>query len=505
MLQKSKINMIKVLGELPLFAQVAPENLGELARASRIATFQREQAIYRVSDPVKEMYVLLSGQVKLALSCNRGNEKIIDVVEAGRSFGEAELFGEPHLIGAFAVRPSQLLCIGGNDLCRVMALDPRVALRIMKLLAQRQVEMEAEFAARRFRSGSRRLLDFFLRLAGPGRDRVGETLVTLGVSKQLLASRFDMQPETLSRSLRDLTDAGLIAVDGCHIRLQNVRIAQRLADDDSGQPIIAPNRRRVPRADENGCAAMASAADARNCRSVSRPLSDTINKAGRQRMLSQRMAKSWLMLERGVLTRQAREVLRQSVDLFERQKNELDTVASSPQSRAASAELSEAWPAYKALLRAEPSRKAARELFSINEEVLAAAQKLTLSFAHADGTRQGRLVDLAGRERMLSQRLAKFFMFQHLGIQVAKCRTGLEDARQEFSTALVELATAARDHPRITTELRRVAEHWKALQSAIVMRDDADFASLAGKVFTTSEDLLRRTDAAVKLYARLPA
>ncbi|MDP2821274.1 MAG: type IV pili methyl-accepting chemotaxis transducer N-terminal domain-containing protein [Sulfuritalea sp.] len=506
MLAKYTRNLKKALNELSLFADLAPEHIGDLVRATRSAVYQKDQAIYRAGEPVSEMHVLLSGQVTLSLSSNRGNEKVIEVLDAGQSFGEAELFGSnPCIVTAVAVKPSQVLGIRRDSLCRVMALDPRLALRVMGVLARRQIEMEAELATRHSCSGSRRLLDFILQLAGPSRDLVGETTVTLTISKNVLASRFDMQPETLSRSLRDLTEAGLIVVDRCHIRLRNATIARYLDDETSAQPVNFPSLRRLPRMAGNGYDRMASALAARSQTRDFRACCDSINMAGRQRMLSQRMAKSWLMLERGLLTRQSRLVLTQSMESFDRQLHELDMQASSAESSAACAELAALWPRYRALLDTDPCRKAARELFSINEEVLDAAQRLTLSFEQADGTRKGRLVNLAGRERMLSQRVAKFFMFQHMGIKVAKCRSELDEASEEFSTTLAKLTSVARDEAAILGELESVAEHWSRLQSTMAIRDGVDFAPTARKVFTTSENLLKRMDAAVDLYARLPA
>ncbi len=220
----------RILKGFPLFAGLAPEHLGELVGAARNASVLKDQAVYRAGDPVRYLYVLLSGQVKLTLSCNQGNEKIIDVVEPGRSFGEAELLG-PHsyLADAVAVKSSQVLGIGRASLFRIMTMDPRLALRMMKTLARRQIDMEAELATTHSCSSGQRLLDFLVRLAGPGRDPAGETLVTLSVSKQVLASRFSMQPETLSRKLRHLADDGLISVDGCRIRLKNTMIDRYLA------------------------------------------------------------------------------------------------------------------------------------------------------------------------------------------------------------------------------------------------------------------------------------
>ncbi len=498
-------NIRKALSELPLFADLAPEQLGELVVATRSIVVQKDQPIYRAGDPINEMYVLLSGQVALSLSSNRGNEKVIDVLETGQSFGEAELFASDScLVAAVATKPSQVLGIRREGLCQVMAADPRLALRLMGGLARRQVDLETELATRHFCSGSRRVLDFMLQLAGPNRDLVGETTVTLAVSKKVLASRFDMQPETLSRTLRDLADSGLIVVDGCRIRLRNSAVARYLDDEALPQPVNFPNLRRLPRLAGNGCARAASTLAARSQARDSRSDCDAINQAGRLRMLSQRMAKSWLMLETGLLARQSRLILRQSMDAFDGQLLAFEPMANGAESSAAIAELARLWPRYQALLAADPSQSAARNLFSINEDVLAAAQSLTLSFEQADGTRKGRLINLAGRERMLSQRVAKFFMFRHMGIRVARCRVELDDASREFSTALVELTSVAQDRHVILGELESVATHWNTMQSTLAMRNGKDFAPIARKLFTTSESLLRRMEAAVDLYARLP-
>jgi len=502
---KSLRNIKKALGEFPLFAHLAAPHIDELAAASRCATFHKDQAIYRAGDPAGEMYVLLTGQVKLALSCNRGNEKVIDVLEPGQSFGEAELFGAmPHLAAAVATRPCQVLCIGRDSIYRVMELDPRLALRVMKVLARRQTEMEAELAKRRFYSGSQRVLDYILQQAGPNRDVVGETTITLGVSKQVLASRFDMQPETFSRTLRDLSDAGLIAVDRCQIRLRNTMIARFLDDETLSELSAFTNLRRLPRMGAHGDAGSLSSAASLSRNTRLATSCETINLAGRQRMLSQRLAKSWLMLGRGVLAGRSRQILRQSMAMCDAELKELDVRANDADCVAACADLRAVWPRYRSLLESSPDTTSARELFSVNEAVLEAAQRLTVGFEKAEGTSKGTLVNIAGRERMLSQRAAKLFMFRQMGIQVAKCRSEIRDADEEFSANLARLAAVAPDETDIRTELASVAEQWNLLQSAICARSGPDAVATMGRVFTASERLLKRTESTVELYVRRP-
>ena len=62
-------------------------------------------------------------------------------------------------------------------------------------------------------------------------------------------------------------------------------------------------------------------------------IADAINKAGRQRMLSQRMGKAWLALVHQTEGRSAQAVLDKSMALFDRQLVELKAYAPSPEIR----------------------------------------------------------------------------------------------------------------------------------------------------------------------------
>ena len=497
------LNIPRVLAELPLLANLAAEHVGELARAARASVVQREQAIYRVGDEIGELFILHSGQVKLALSCTRGNEHIIDIVEPGSAFGEAELFGQrPCVAGAVAVRTSQVIGIEREALQDVMAREPRLALRLTRLLARRQVELEADVAERHLLSGGQRVLEYLVRLAGPARDAIGETTVMLGSSKQLLAARFSMQPETFSRTLRDLADSGFIVPDLREIRLMNAAIERYLAADPADQTVMVPSRRRLReatlgRADARG--------GGRSRVGEPRTLCDSINTAGRQRMLSQRLAKSWLMLQRGVMARRSRLILRQSMDMFDGQLKELDVLASDAGCRAARTELAEGWQTYRELLGRSPDSQTARELFAVSEEVLAAAHRLTVAFEHAEGTRKGELVNFAGRQRMQSQRMAKLYLFGQIGIRSATCRRELEAASEEFGGGLSRLIAATADNAAIRAELEPVAERWDGLRNALALVDDRNSTVNARGVFKASEEVLRHLDAAVGLCARSAA
>jgi hypothetical protein len=68
-------------------------------------------------------------------------------------------------------------------------------------------------------------------------------------------------------------------------------------------------------------------------------LNDAIDKAGRRRMLSQRVAKAYLAGGQGVATQRAGEILVASMALFERQLMQLEAFAPTPESRRRSVSL----------------------------------------------------------------------------------------------------------------------------------------------------------------------
>jgi len=482
------------LAGIPLFAGIPSEYLGDISRSARQVEFPKGQTIFRVGDPARELFFLLSGQAKRATFSAGGNEKVIELLLPGQSFGEAELFGaRPYASFAVAVEPTVLLCVGGDSVRRTLETAPQLSMRIIGALAKRAIAIESDAAASHFRTGCQRLLDYLLAQVGTALEPHGQTKLTLTASKQLIASRIGMTPETLSRVLHDLADAGMIVVDGRNIHLQNARIVSRMATAAPEQPVFPRKNRHRDHA----------APGARRLPGATPSLGMAINMAGRQRMLSQRMAKSWLLLGQGIQPGRSRTILDQSASLFESQMAALAGLPVSIEVREARARIEDVWHAYRTLLASEPAPRGARQLFELNETVLAAAHDMTLAYEKAAGTAQGRLVNLAGRQRMLSQRMAKFYLFQQWGVQVTRSRAGLDEATQEFTSALAELVATAGEMPRIAAQLELVSQHWDMLQAALAAPGRVDAKRRARLVSTTSERLLRQMDTVVGLYEAL--
>lgn len=235
-------------------------------------------------------------------------------------------------------------------------------------------------------------------------------------------------------------------------------------------------------------------------------LNDAINKAGRQRMLSQRLAKSYLQIGQSIDLERSRNVLDTSLALFDRQLVELKAFAPSPENKTTLGELEKVWLRYKEVLVGRaPNAKDAALVISTSDEVLTLAHTVTVQLEKASPTAAGRLVNLSGRQRMLSQRMAKFYQAINWNISPADAKGKLETARKEFVEALGVLSGVQNNTVQIKSELELARQQWIFFENALVTRNDSDAMKrqLATNVATTSERILETMDRITGFYEKL--
>ena len=234
-------------------------------------------------------------------------------------------------------------------------------------------------------------------------------------------------------------------------------------------------------------------------------LNDAINKAGRQRMLSQRASKAYLALVQNVESRNAQQVLDKSIALFERQLGELKAFAPSPAIRATYESLDGTWAAFKnELTDAAPGRDQAARVVKLDAAVLALANQGTAQYEAASGKPVGKLVNIAGRQRMLSQRMAKFYLATAMQIDPAGSTAEIGKSRTEFLAALEVLRNAPEATAQIRQELVLADAQWMFFNRGLQRLEGAGASPASmSDVFVASENLLAIMDRVTGLYSEI--
>jgi hypothetical protein len=111
---------------------------------------------------------------------------------------------------------------------------------------------------------------------------------------------------------------------------------------------------------------------------------------------------------------------------------------------------------------------------------------------------------MAGRQRMLSQRTAKFYLSQRWGAAVPDSIKELNTARSEFVVALKLLQTAPQATPAIREQLALAEQQWVFFDNALARFGEASGSERhAEEVFATSENILTVMDRVTGLYSQI--
>ena len=200
------------LSRLVLFESLEPGELERIAAAVRPITIARGSHLFRRGDACNGFHIVLRGQIKLAVRAPNGTEKVIEVLDARESFGEAVMFLErPYPVDAQALADTELLFVPREVIFGALDADPRVARRMLGAMSARLHRLVSDVEAYSLQSGRQRVIGYMLSLVA---ESDGAASITLKTSKGVLASRLNLTQEHFSRILRELSEAGAILVRG---------------------------------------------------------------------------------------------------------------------------------------------------------------------------------------------------------------------------------------------------------------------------------------------------
>jgi len=203
------VSLIPVLQRVPLFSQLSAVELQRVVDVARERAYPRNSVILFEDDPGDALFVVATGQVKVVLIGEDGREVILSVMGPGEFFGEMSLLDdEPRSAHVIAMEDSSLAVLRREDFEGILTSTPQIALALLRELSRRLRRADEKV-------GSLVLLDVQGRVARLLLDMAGEEggeRITRRLTHHTIAQMIGSSRETVSRTMRDLTDKGLIAV-----------------------------------------------------------------------------------------------------------------------------------------------------------------------------------------------------------------------------------------------------------------------------------------------------
>ena len=227
---------------------------------------------------------------------------------------------------------------------------------------------------------------------------------------------------------------------------------------------------------------------------------EAINRAGMQRMLGQRVAKSYLMIGTDTRADLATGQLDDSIARVEENVQLLEEYANDGIRKPLN-EAAQTWNKYRQLALTRPDPKQSAELLQLAERFLTQSEALVKEIERQSTNQATRLVDKSGRQRMLSQRIAMLYLAMSWKLPEPRLRDEFDAAVAEFERSLDELNKAPQNTEQINQQLEKIASQWRFARAGFSLADDSRFVPTV--IVTTSDSLLRKFDELTLDYERL--
>ena len=162
------------------------------------------------------------GSIRLYLSTPDGAEKVLHLVAPGETFAEAITFmdGECYPVNASALGKAEVLAFSNSTFREILRESTDTCFRLMADMSTWLKRQLNDINALTLQNASLRFTNFLLQQVPPGRQF--DVSIELGAPKHVIASRLSIQPESLSRILRNLQNAGLVRVEGNIIHIPDI-------------------------------------------------------------------------------------------------------------------------------------------------------------------------------------------------------------------------------------------------------------------------------------------
>lgn len=234
-----------------------------------------------------------------------------------------------------------------------------------------------------------------------------------------------------------------------------------------------------------------------------------VNVAGKQRMLSQKMSKAYLLMSNGVNNDKIKKELSSSKFIFEKQLDILNKNAERSSTKLFIKKVYDIWDDFKVIINKKASLNNSLRIIELNTKLLSACHQVVQAiennsnygnkFFENNDQKLVETINISGKQRMLSQRLCLYFTaIKIFPKNKADYQVILDEAFDEFSDVIGYLLINTYNTTETEEELGVVMAQWEKYQANKRKFLDAEFNLI--EVYNTTNDLTKSFNKITGLY-----
>lgn len=204
------------LAAIPFFGGLEPDALERLAATMRARRFRRGEVLFHIGDPGDALFIVLSGEVKISLPSDTGEEAILATLGPGQVFGELALLdGAPRSASATALTATETVVLPRERFRELIATEAGVRDALLASIAGELRRLTTHVEELHFLDITGRLAARLVRLATEGGTSQADGTIRLrtNLTQGDLAAMVGCTRQSVNKLLGQFTDDGFIRQD----------------------------------------------------------------------------------------------------------------------------------------------------------------------------------------------------------------------------------------------------------------------------------------------------
>jgi CRP/FNR family cyclic AMP-dependent transcriptional regulator len=220
---------VTLLGQVPVFETLAPEDLQHVAEVAVPRSFAAHQVIFREGDSSDTCYIVRSGHARAMREHVDGRTLALAHFGPGDIFGELAMFDDERRSATVeAIDDLDALAILGGDMRRIMSEHAEIAVKLAVALVRRLRAANERLARQSFQTVQSRVAAVLAQLVEQARSEGADPLdVQITATQADLAKLAGSSRESASRFLAVLERAGVISQGRGRLTVHDADALQR--------------------------------------------------------------------------------------------------------------------------------------------------------------------------------------------------------------------------------------------------------------------------------------